>query len=283
MLVIFAPYFTSKSANVRFIPVRFILAAVILITSFDSFAQPCPGFQSGNPGNSNYTIDFYDNNGTFIKSCNCQLTGNSFKCGSCKPTTFLTYEFIFGGVPVNCVNVNVLPVELRHFNAVVTNGDVELVWSTETETDNAEFIIERSEDAQEYTFFAQVPGAGNSTVPLNYSLSDTDPLRGITYYRISQRDVNGTVTQLSIVSVELTSALSGTVIAPNPSQGKTMLQLPLHSGERMYDVVVYDELGKIVRSFQTTEDMPLELTNGVYRVVVLSGMQSWSEKVVITG
>jgi hypothetical protein len=261
---------------------RTLITAIFLGTfSFTVYAQPCPGFDSGNPANNQYTVSFYNGGGQFITNCDCQLTGNGFKCGNCLPSGFSTYQYVSNGVLLSCANAVVLPVELTAFTATVSNGDVQLSWTTETERDNEEFIIERSEDAVDYVSFAKVSGAGNSITPLHYSLSDTDPLRGISYYRISQRDINGTVTQLAIVSVELSSAVSGTVIAPNPSQGMTVLQLPLHTGEVVFDVVISDELGKVIRTLQLTENTNLELPTGVYRVVVRVDSQTWSEKLII--
>ncbi|MNV14667.1 hypothetical protein D3C71_1053590 [compost metagenome] len=257
-----------------------VLAALAL--SFNGNSQTCPSFAAGTPITNLYTVSFYSNSGSLLTSCTCQLSSGTFKCGLCLPAAWTQYTYVSAGVTTNCINPVVLPVGLRAFDAVVSNGDIELVWSTETERNNMEFIIERSQDAVEFTLFAKIPGAGNSNTPLNYSLSDTDPLRGISYYRISQRDTDGMVTKLGFVSVELSSALSGTVIAPNPSQGKTLLQLPLHPEKQIFNVMISDELGKIIRSFQTTEDTQLELTNGVYRVVVSSGLHTWSEKIVIT-
>ncbi|MNK00467.1 hypothetical protein D3C87_182520 [compost metagenome] len=260
---------------------QFVGVVTALTFAFNGHTQTCPTFALGTPVTNLYTVTFRDANGNLLTDCTCQLSSGTFKCGLCLPILWTTYSYVTAGNTVNCINAAVLPVELKSFDAVVSNGDVELVWSTETERNNAEFIIERSEDGIEFIPFALVPGAGKSSEPLNYSLSDTDPLRGVSYYQISQRNTDGEVNKLSVVSVSLSSSVSGTLIAPNPSQGKTLLQLPLHPGEQVFDVSVSDELGNIVRSFQTTTDTQLELRSGVYRVVVRSGINTWSEKVVV--
>jgi hypothetical protein len=258
---------------------RFIGVIIVLILSFHGNSQTCPAFALGTPITNLYTVNFYNGSGTLLTNCTCQLSSGTFKCGLCLPASWTTYTYVSAGSTVTCINPVVLPVGLRSFDAVVSN--VVLVWSTETETRNAEFIIERSEDGVEFISFAKIPGAGTSTEVLNYSLSDTDPLRGTSYYSISQRDTDGAITKLALVSVQLSSALSGTVIAPNPSEGKTMLQLPFHSGEQLFDVSISNELGQAIRSFQTTKDTTLELPNGVYHVVVRCGSQTWSEKLII--
>jgi len=261
---------------------RFTISGLTLIISFFSHGQ-CPGFQTGS-STGGTTVSFFDSGGNLITTCDCQLTGNALKCDACLPASFTTYRFTnSGGVVMNCTNSVALPVSLKRFEATVYNGDVTLEWSTESERDNLEFIVERSSDANEYTFFAKLPGAVNSTEPQLYTSLDTDPLKEISYYRLSQRDINGTVTQLGVVSVELSSAISGTVIAPNPSLGKTKLQLPLHNEGQEFDVTITDGTGRIVQAFRALADTDLEFTPGVYLVTVRSGSQIWAEKLIVFG
>jgi hypothetical protein len=252
----------------------------MLIISFVSNGQICPGFQNG-ASSGGTSVSFFNGSGNLIATCNCQLTGNALKCGGCVPSSFTSYQYVNGGVLQTCANPIALPVELKEFNATVYNGDVQLSWSTETERDNLEFIVERSADAIEYIPFAKIPGAVNSTSPLNYSSMDSDPLKGISYYRLSQRDINGKITLLGIVSVELSGAVSGTLIAPNPSAGIIKIQLPLHNQQDMFDIMIADAMGKSVLSLQTSVDYELELTSGVYSVVVSRGTQIWCEKLIV--
>jgi hypothetical protein len=265
----------------RLINLRRILALLAFFGSSSAFGQYCPGFQSGNPANSLTTVTFYAINGSFIKSCNCQLDGNALKCGNCLPDEFYSYEFLYNTVVQHCTNMQVLPVELLEFKATVFNGDVTLSWTTETERDNAEFIIERSSDAVDYVLFRKTAGAGNSLTQQSYSIPDSDPLKGTSYYRLSQRDINGTLTVLAIVSIELSANGAGLVFAPNPAQGQTLLQLPLHSKGQEFDVVITNGVGQTIDAFRTTEDTRLELPSGVYQVTARSGGQVWSDKLVV--
>lgn len=254
-----------------------------LLFSLTAFAQPCPGFQNGNPANHLQTVTFYDISGYLIASCECQLTGNAFKCGSCLPpaSSFTTYQYISGGTTVNCINAVVLPVELTRFEAVVTALGVTLSWTTESERDNQEFILERSSDGIVFSPFATVKGAGNSLVPTDYAVEDNDPVSGLSYYRLSQRNVSGTVAEIGFVAVETNTTLTDIVLAPNPANGVSMLHLPLHTGTQEFAVTVCDYSGKTVLQQTTTEDLVLNLPAGFYRVTVVSGEQRWSEKLMI--
>jgi hypothetical protein len=262
-----------------------VVAGVVafLIFALTASAQPCPGFQNGNPANHLQTVSFYDISGNLIASCECQLTGNAFKCGSCLPSNavFTTYQYVSGGTTVNCINAVVLPVELTRFEAAVTAQGVKLSWTTETERDNMEFILERSSDGSTFQPFATVKAAGNSVEPTDYAIEDNDPVSGLSYYRLSQSDINGKVTELGIVAVESQTVLTDIVLAPNPSNGAAMLHLPLHSGTQEFKVIVSNYSGKVVLEQTTNDDLSLSLEAGFYQVTVVSGAQRWSEKLVI--
>lgn len=250
--------------------------------SLTAFAQPCPGFQNGNPGNHLQTVTFYDLSGNLIASCDCQLTGNAFKCGSCLPSTFTTYQYVSGGITVNCINAAILPVELLRFEALVTDGNVQVSWITAAERENEKFIVERSANGETFEPFLEVEGAGNSTFKQFYTVEDSDPISGVSYYRLSQVDVNGKMTELGFVAVEVNTTLTGIVLAPNPSNNVAVLQLPLHGGTQEFHVMVSNYSGLVVQEQTVTEDLSLDLPAGFYQVAVLSGTQRWSEKLVIT-
>lgn len=84
-----------------------------------------------------------------------------------------------------------LPISLLNFNARPENDYVMLDWVTETEINNAYFTIERAGSDGVFMPIGSMPGAGNSTQPLHYTNFDSDPLEGISYYRLKQTDYNG--------------------------------------------------------------------------------------------
>ena len=85
-----------------------------------------------------------------------------------------------------------LPIELLHFDAKYTEErNVSLMWSTASETNNKEFVIERGRDGKEFLPIITLPGAGTTTVSMNYQTFDDHPLAGVSYYRLKQIDSNG--------------------------------------------------------------------------------------------
>jgi hypothetical protein len=95
-------------------------------------------------------------------------------------------------------------VSLIDFNAIPGNRMVTLVWSTESEIDNAGFNLYRStsEDG-DYTKIntSLIPAQGSSTQGASYEFTDTDVRNRKTYYyRLEDIDLNGQSTMHGLVS-----------------------------------------------------------------------------------
>ncbi len=86
---------------------------------------------------------------------------------------------------------NPLPVEFSSFNVSCrNNGEVKIIWSTQSENNNSHFIIERSTDGIQFDEIGVVQGNGNSTQQIIYEYIDYDRI-GLAYYRIRQVDFDG--------------------------------------------------------------------------------------------
>ncbi|MFN9953579.1 MAG: T9SS type A sorting domain-containing protein, partial [bacterium] len=78
--------------------------------------------------------------------------------------------------------------------------------------------IERSSDALSYTVIGTVDGAGNSNSSRSYQFTDSQPLQGISYYRLRQTDFNGTTEVFDPVVVNFNASTSqGVSMFPNPA------------------------------------------------------------------
>ena len=99
--------------------------------------------------------------------------------------------------------VNPLPIDLLNFTATYNSkNQVDLKWSTASETNNDYFTIERSIDAISFNQHSVTEGGGNSTSILNYYSTDLSPLSGISYYRLKQTDFDGNYRYSNIVAVQ---------------------------------------------------------------------------------
>lgn len=111
-----------------------------------------------------------------------------------------------------------LPIELISFSAEVRNRMVNLFWTTETETNNDYFTVERLKPGNEWEPVVQMEGAGTTTSRKNYSAVDDGPYTGVSYYRLKQTDFDGTSSYSGIISVTVQPEESLEVF-PNPSSG----------------------------------------------------------------
>lgn len=123
---------------------------------------------------------------------------------------------------VHYTSGNALPVEFEDFTAVKINQSVLLEWETESEKNSDYFEIERSSNALDWNRLSKTPAAGESNEPRKYNELDLEPLEGISYYRLSQFDLNGTRTILKLVSFnnEFNLGANEVRVFPNPTAEK---------------------------------------------------------------
>jgi hypothetical protein len=105
-----------------------------------------------------------------------------------------------------------LPIQLTAFNVSCNNGEANITWTTQTETNNDYFTVERSIDGINYETVTTVKGAGNSSSPITYTAIDAQPLPGTSYYRLSQTDFDGKTTHNNPIAFNGCS-LDGTTIS----------------------------------------------------------------------
>ncbi len=141
-----------------------------------------------------------------------------------------------------------LPVELLSFSSSCENNNIELKWVTASETNNDYFTVERSPDAINWQVVTTINGAGNSNTVLNYNTTDTNPLEGISYYRLKQTDYNGDYTYSGIIAISCQENVIEIInIYPNPASD--CFNYIIYSKEdKEISVCVTDALGVVVIS-----------------------------------
>ena len=127
---------------------------------------------------------------------------------------------------------NPLPIELVYFTGQEKDGKVLLKWETATELNNDYFVIEHSVDGKVFREIGQVPGAGNSSVPLQYSFTHSRPSFPNNYYRLKQVDFDGAFEYFDVILVRLQNDFTPEgidfVMYPNPTSGNAV-NIRLHS------------------------------------------------------
>ncbi len=154
-----------------------------------------------------------------------------------------------------------LPVELTSMNAEPVTGAVILTWTTQSETDNLGFILERAamENPGElkwqvianYNINYQLLGAGSTTNQSEYSFTDNTVKGGINYrYRLSDVDINGNVTFLAETALCSTPVPTTTLLMkayPNPFNPTTQISYQLAKDTNV-NLYITDILGRVVNT-----------------------------------
>ncbi len=100
--------------------------------------------------------------------------------------------------------LEIVPVEFISFNAAGHNGEVQISWSTATETNNKGFQVERKDNfSGKWNPEGFVGGSGTSTEKKDYAFADKNPSAGINYYRLKQIDLNGSFSYSKVIEVNV--------------------------------------------------------------------------------
>lgn len=189
-------------------------------------------------------------------------------------------------VDINGVNVTpdliftdpdntLLPVELAGFTSIVNANDVELNWSTSSETNNSGFYIERKDKDNEWANLGFVNGGGTTNERMNYKYRDNDLLTGEYDYRLKQVDYNGNIQYHGlenkvIIGVPSTYKLSQNY--PNPFNPTTKISFDIANSGNV-SLKLFDLSGKEVATilndhkdagYYTIDFNGSNLSSGVY-------------------
>ncbi len=183
-----------------------------------------------------------------------------------------------------------LPVRLSQFEAKPKEEKIILDWTTVTEQDCDYFIIERSAHDNNFKEIAREPGNGQSLISQHYKVIDDDPLKGLSYYRLKQVDIDRSVHIYKTVSVYLNSTSPAVYVTPNPSPGDNINIRVNGLAQKQVMVAIYNKLGELVYSKRTmVNDGRLNtyinpsspLPAGLYFVTGRSDKQLFQEKLMI--
>ncbi len=102
----------------------------------------------------------------------------------------------------NVIGCPILPVTVLLFNGINENENNKLYWITATEENNDYFNIERSQDLLQWDLVGSVKSNdSNSQTQQSYVLYDNDYNSVINYYRLIQVDLNGSMENKGMISI----------------------------------------------------------------------------------
>jgi Secretion system C-terminal sorting domain len=113
-------------------------------------------------------------------------------------------------------NLMVLPLQWLSFTAQIQNEKVLLNWSTANEQNTKDFVIQYSRNGLTWDNLAIVPAAGNNNATRYYSYVHSSPVKGMNYYRIQQKDIDGRGSFSDTRSVKFSTNDLSFIILNNP-------------------------------------------------------------------
>ena len=204
-------------------------------------------------------------------------------------------DWVMVGGTMQNHSIMAMPIELLYFTGNLENNKVTFKWETATELNNNYFEIERSKDGFVFEPISKTKSKsndGNSTVALNYSFIDENPLDGESYYRLKQVDFSRDFTYSKIVSVTFNKQYNISFVTfPNPNDGIFSVKLTGIENYHDIDVSIYDKNGKLVY-YQKTDSYAIkdksfniqledDVKSGIYTLIYSMEGLEYSSKMVV--
>jgi len=144
-----------------------------------------------------------------------------------------------------------LAIELERIWAEAAAKDINVRWTTASETNNLGFELQRSTDATNFGRIAWIDGQGNSSTSTDYKYTDTDVSEEVVYYyRIKSVETSGKEEYSPIVSASLGGDAIGVQVFPNPIRRYDRNLSLVAIGDGNSKVEIFNEAGQLMFSHQ---------------------------------
>jgi hypothetical protein len=158
----------------------------------------------------------------------------------------------------NCMQL--LDIKLTSFNGRNENDHAMLNWTTENETNNNWFEVERSTDGVHFSSIANAASNASAAGSGRYAYSDPDLIEGSYYYRIKATDGEGYKYSrvVAISSSKIGFQLKSLI---NPFQSNLSFDIQAPSNAKA-TVLLFDNYGRVMRQKE------VQLATGVNKVIL---------------
>ncbi|MBN2282053.1 MAG: T9SS type A sorting domain-containing protein [Candidatus Marinimicrobia bacterium] len=167
------------------------------------------------------------------------------------------YGIVHGGVAQSSYSDHSLPIELAYFKVKKENGNISMVWLTESELNNAGFNIYRSaNDTKNFIKINEelIQGKVTSSTPSLYSYTDAEiKSNTIYYYQLEDVSLDGKTTKHEIVQIIIDELpanpeyFSLEKCYPNPFNPSTNIGFKVGSTAKI-QITIYDILGNHIKT-----------------------------------
>lgn len=153
---------------------------------------------------------------------------------------------------VSAICASALPIELLDFSGSQKGNEIQLSWTTATETNNHFFTIEKLRPSDTFEEVVRVPGAGTTVLKQHYSAIDPNPSIGKNYYRLKQTDFDLKTSYSELIKVVFESYTFVVQVYPNPVTDKNAtVFVQGMQGEEWITLELKNTLGQTILSSLT--------------------------------
>ncbi len=239
--------------------------------------------------NDSYTTSARDITFRWIAAENAASGTGPYRAQVYDPSTNWGWPFIIGQTNPTATSVTIpavsytntwavvkqdqpLPVELLSFRAKGHKDKVVVCdWSTASEKNNDYFTVERSLDGKTFEYVGKVKGSGTTNETRNYTFTDGNPYRGVSYYRLRQTDFDNRTEVFNVVAVDLSLPSTPVDVYPVPASNEVVFKVDGAVSLENATLYVFDMTGRKILT-QKVKDLKGTETN--LFVLPLTGFQN---------
>jgi hypothetical protein len=122
------------------------------------------------------------------------------------------------------VSYQVLPVQLHWIKTRVAGSRINLLWASATENHFDSYLVQHSRNGRNFETIGEMKGRYASGGEYRYE--HEGPGQGQHYYRLSQRDADGSFSYSAIVVARMGQAEKRMSLYPNPAHSTLLVALP---------------------------------------------------------
>ena len=139
----------------------------------------------------------------------------------------------------------ILPAGLKNYTAVLRGGKVYVEWTTTSEANTDQFMLERAGANMIYQQVSTVTAAGTSGIDKKYVLIDEQPGKGMNFYRLALLNRDGRKEYFDVKRISLPNSQAGTVTIPSPVKGTMSVYVNVEKAQNVR-ISMHDLSGKSV-------------------------------------
>ncbi len=179
------------------------------------------------------------------------------------------------------IGCTVLPLELIDFQIITHDKNIEITWTTSSESNISDFTLERSDNSEKFYPLSIQQSKGDLESVSHYSFIDENP-NGINYYRLKTNEKDGSFTYSKILSAVLNKQKQA-LAYPNPFKNSLKIKTSESYISDNVHIQLMDLTGRIYFSKTynaeetiNTQDIP----KGMYIVSILQGNETINLKMI---